>query len=42
MNHHAINYEKMLFESQESNYKQPISESDRKKAQTADIHLYFF
>jgi len=42
INHHAINYEKMLFESQESNYKQPISESDRKKAQTADMHLAFF
>ena len=39
---HTINYEKMLFESQESNYKQPISQSDREKAQTADMHLSFF
>lgn len=32
----------MLFESQESNYKQPISESDREKAQIADMHLSYF
>ena len=42
IDHHAINYEKMLLESQESNYKQPISQSDREKAQTADIHLSSF
>ncbi len=42
IDHHTINYEKMLFESQESNYKQPISESDRKKIRAADMHLAFF
>lgn len=42
IDHHTINYKKMLFESQESNYKQPISESNREKAQLADIHLSFF
>lgn len=32
----------MLLESQESNYKQPISQSDREKAQRAAMHLSFF
>jgi hypothetical protein len=42
INHHAINFEKMLFESKKSNYVQPISESDKKKAEIADMHLSFF
>ena len=42
IDHHTINYKKMLFESQESNYKQPISESNREKAQIADMHLSSF
>ena len=32
----------MLFESKKSNYVQPISESDKKKAEIADMHLSFF